>query len=105
MGTESGLFVVPLVRPPAIAEVARQQRDRVASVSVAVADARRSLPLDLPRASRWQGLLPRVSLVAAASATRPGGDRREIWLLATFPLGRARKRSSWLRTDCGAGSR
>ena len=94
VGTESGLFVVPLVPSPAPAEVARRQRERAASVNDALAGALRTLPPDLPRAGRWQGVLPRVSLVAAASATRPGGDRREIWLLVTFPLGRARTRSA-----------
>jgi len=59
----------------------------------AFADAHRALP-SLARASPWQGLLPRVSLVAAASATRPGGDRREVWVLLTFPLGRARPRGA-----------
>jgi hypothetical protein len=59
-----------------------------------VADARRPPPASLPRASPWEGLLPRVSLVAAASATRPGGERREVWLLISFPLGRARRRGA-----------
>ncbi len=35
-----------------------------------------------------------MTLVAAASATRPGGDRQEVWLLVTFPLGRARTRAA-----------
>jgi hypothetical protein len=86
VGTGSGLFVLPLVPASAAAEVARSRRD----LTGAVADARPTLPSALPRASPWQGLLPRVTLVAAASATRPGGDRREVWMLVTFPLGRAR---------------
>lgn len=92
VGTESGLFVVPLVPAPAPAEVARSQRDPTATLAAAGADVRPTLPPELPRASPWQDLLPRVTLVAAASAMRPGGDRREMWLLVTFPLGRARTR-------------
>ena len=85
---------MPLVPAPAPAEVARSQLARSAGKTAAVADACRTLPSDLPRASRWQGLLPRVTLVAAASAVRPGGDRREVWLLVTFPVGRARSRGA-----------
>ena len=58
-----------------------------------LADTRRA-PASLPRGSPWAGLLPRVAVVAAATATRPGGDRREVWLLLTFPLGRARPRGA-----------
>ncbi len=90
VGTASGLFVVPLA-PPAQPHDAPPILTDTAAIS-AVVDARRPLPASLPHASPWQGLLPRVSLVAAASATRPGGDRREVWVLLTFPLGRARPR-------------
>ncbi len=96
VGTGSGLFVVPVVplAPPAHPEESPRDPARAAEMQSAIAGAQRTLPAFLPRASRWQGLLPRVSLVAAASATRPGGDRREVWLLLTFPLGRARPRGA-----------
>ena len=89
LGTESGLFVVPVAPPPDGATppvgggVGAKPPPRTRS----------ALPSFLStRAGPWAGFLPRVSLVAEASATRPGGDRREIWLLITFPLGRARPR-------------
>jgi hypothetical protein len=91
VGTASGLFVVPLA-PPARSDDAPPDRVEAAPIG-ALADTRRPPP-SLPRASPWAGLLPRVALVAAASATRPGGDRREVWLLLTFPLGRARPRGA-----------
>jgi len=91
VGTASGLFVVPLA-PPARRDDVPANRVDAAAIG-AFADAHRALP-SLASASPWQGLLPRVSLVAAASATRPGGDRREVWVLLTFPLGRARPRGA-----------
>jgi hypothetical protein len=92
VGTASGLFVVPLA-PPTPPDAAPPDRGGTAAIG-AVAVARLPGPASLPRASPWAGLLPRVSLVAAASATRPGGDRREVWVLLTFPLGRARPRGA-----------
>ena len=91
VGTASGLFVVPNT-PPARPDDAPNRSD--AASLEAIAPPPGALPWFRPRASPWQGLLPRVSVVAAASATRPGGDRREIWVLLTFPLGRARRRGS-----------
>jgi len=92
LGTASGLFVVPLA-PPARTDDGPPGRIAGAATG-APAGAQGWSPAPLPRASPWAGLLPRVSLVAAASATRPGGDRREVWLLLTFPLGRARPRGA-----------
>ena len=89
VGTASGLFVVPLA-PAARPDDPPADRVEAAPMSV-LADTRRPTP-SVPRASSWAGLLPRVALVAAATTTRPGGDRREIWFLLTFPLGRARPR-------------
>ncbi len=86
LGTESGLFVLPFAPAPAIAACAIPRQPPA---------PRAPLPsIFSARARLWTGLLPRVSLVAAASATRPGGDRREIWLLMTFPLGRERARGA-----------
>ena len=37
----------------------------------------------------WRELLPRLTVAAVVAMRSPGTSRAEVWLLLTFPLGRA----------------
>jgi hypothetical protein len=95
IGTTSGLFAAPL-NPPASSPASGVSAQQTSSFSTDGALSRLVAPPSFlsGRTTPWLGLLPRVALVVAGSSTRPGGDRSVVWLLLSFPLGRARARGA-----------
>ncbi len=97
IGTTSGLVTAPLAPPDAPPTDTRPssrlpgaEGEGAAPPSFLTPPSFLSPPSLAGRSTPWLGLLPRVSLAVSASSTRPGGDRGVVWLLLSFPLGRAR---------------